>query len=80
MPLERVGADGEDEMRDIVNRKEQEEAGGVADGCRRNPRRPLAHRARRKTPLRVWSRQGSLQRGFERGSREDVTHTFPPTV
>ena len=77
VPLERVGANGEDEVRDIVDRKKQEEAGGVADGCRRDARRPLAHRAGRQTPLRVGSRQGSLQRRFERASREDVTQHVP---
>ena len=38
VPLERVGANGEDEVRDIVDRKEQQEAGGMADGRRRDTR------------------------------------------
>ena len=51
VPPERVGANGQDEMSDVVERKEQEQAGGVADAGGVDARRPFARRHRREAAL-----------------------------
>ena len=65
MAIQRLSPNGQDDMRLVIERKEEEQSGGVADALDRETWRPVAPGPRRHQGVRGSARKVCLQRSFE---------------
>ena len=67
VPAERIGANGQDDVRAVVVRKQEQQSGGVTDARGIETGRPISSRDRREALVRARRRAGQRKTIFEQG-------------